>query len=75
MTGATKAKSTQMSFRDSLARRKQLEVFAIEDGYVGEAGDAQLTPILRECVAFYVSERLRKGKDAVRLDFPKHELT
>lgn len=58
---ATKS-TAQMSFRDDLARRKQLEIFMREDGHT------ELTPILREAVAFYCAARMFAGKDAVRMD-------
>src|SRR4051812_44787237 len=49
--------TSQMSFRHSIVRRKQLETFAIEDG-------TALTPVLRNAFDLYVHLRHRFGKDA-----------
>ena len=54
----------QLSFRHFASRKKMLEAFMLEDGH------RELTPVLREAVDFYTAERLRRGKDAVRVDVP-----
>jgi hypothetical protein len=63
-------RETVVAFRYPLSGRKILESFAAADGHVTEAGGVVLTPILRDAVDFYTAERLRGGKDAVRLDSP-----
>lgn len=53
--------SEPMSFRHFEERRDMLEAFARADGY------DSLTPILREAVDLYIVERLRRGKEGVRV--------
>jgi hypothetical protein len=53
-----------LNFRHRQSRKKMLEAFAAEDGY------KELTLLLRDAVDFYTAQRMRFGKDAVRLDLP-----
>lgn len=57
---ATKS-SAQMSFRHGVARKKQIEAFAAEDG-------TDLTPVLRDAVDLYIHLRRRFGREAVSLE-------
>lgn len=56
----TEPLSEPISFRHFQTRREILEAFMRADGL------DSLTPILREAVDFYIAERLRGGKAAVR---------
>jgi hypothetical protein len=53
--------SEPMSFRHLQSRREMLETFMRADGH------ETLTPVLREAVDFYTAERIRRGRDAVRV--------
>lgn len=52
--------SEPMAFRHLQSRRSMLEAFMRADGL------DSLTPVLREAVDFYIAERLRSGRAAVR---------
>lgn len=54
--------SKPMAFRHLRSRREILETFMRADGY------DDLTPVLREAVDFYITERIRGGRQAVRVD-------
>lgn len=56
--------SEPIAFRLLQSRREILEAFKRDDGY------ETLTPLLREAVNFYIVERIRGGRDAVRCDTP-----
>jgi hypothetical protein len=59
---ATKSDRCQLSFRSTKSKKAMLQAFMHEDGHT------DLSPVLRDAIDYYLAERLRGGKDAVKLD-------
>jgi hypothetical protein len=51
-----------LNFRHRESRKMILEAFRREDGH------GELTPVLREAVDFYIAERMKRGRSAVRVE-------